>query len=246
MNHVKNLLVLLTIATSILLAGCGDQQEAWPKIVETRIANIPQISAPPRPTPAPPRVSLTGSLKGKTIIVDPGHGGKDPGAGEVGYSSVPEKTIVLDVAKRLQDKLREQGANVIMTRSTDRFIELDNRAVAADRYRADLLVSIHADSSPDYKISGATFYISENNRASYISRKIARSFNASFKAAGIETKGIRTANFRVLVKHSRPAVLVECGYLTNRNDAGRLNASWYQNKLAAAIADGITRSLARR
>ncbi len=244
MNHIKKLLLLLTIAISILLAGCGDQQEVWPEIVERQPPGIPQITIPEHTAP-PPR-SLTGSLKGKTIIVDPGHGGKDPGAGEVGYSSVPEKTIVLDVAKRLQDKLREQGANVIMTRSTDRFIELDNRAVAADRYRADLLVSIHADSSPDYKISGATFYISENNRASYISRKIARSFNASFKAAGIETKGIRTANFRVLVKHSRPAVLVECGYLTNRNDAGRLNASWYQNKLAAAIADGITRSLARR
>ena len=146
----------------------------------------------------------------------------------------------------MKNKLQGLGANVVMTRSTDRFIELDSRAAAADRYRADLLVSIHADSLPDYKIRGATFYVSENSRASYISRKIAKSLNASFKAAGIETRGIRTANFRVLVKHSRPAVLVECGYLTNRNDAGRLNASWYRAKLAAAIADGITKALAKR
>ena len=98
-------------------------------------------------------------------------------------------------------------------------------------------MSIHADSARREGASGATIYIARS--ASSDSRRAASAVSAAFKRAGIKCRGINGAGFRVLVGHSRPALLIECGYLTNRGDAGRLNSPAYQAKLAAAIADGI-------
>jgi N-acetylmuramoyl-L-alanine amidase len=181
-------------------------------------------------------------LKGKVIVVDPGHGGHDPGAGEVGYSNIDEKVINLDIAQKLGSKLAQKGARVIMTRNTDIFIELDDRASLADRANADLLVSIHADSFPNSSRYGTSLYIADN--ATWKSRKTARSIQKSFSKSQITCLGIRSANYRVLVKHSKPSVLVECGYLTNYNDAKRLSNPWYRTKVASAIAEGIEDSFA--
>lgn len=170
-----------------------------------------------------------------TIVVDAGHGGKDPGARGVSVS--PEKTINLDVALRLARLLEQAGAKVVTTRSSDRFIPLDDRAAMADRTRADLFVSIHADSAQRAGASGTTIYIARNALSQ--SRHAARSIAAALQRAGIECRGTQSAGYRVLVGHSRPAVLIECGFLTNRADASRLNTAPYRAKLAAAIADGI-------
>jgi N-acetylmuramoyl-L-alanine amidase len=215
----------------------------------------PQISASPRPVykpiklepvkivePIKIKAKTSTNLRGKTIVVDAGHGGKDPGAGEVGYSPVAEKHIVLDIALKLAKKLRSQGAKVIMTRKSDTFVELDMRAAIAQQNNTNLMVSIHADSFPKSSRQGTTLYIAPN--ASYKSSKAARSIVNSFNKADIKSLGINTdRNFRVLVKHSRPAVLVECGYLTNRGDAKNLNSTWYRSKIADVIASGIAAGL---
>jgi N-acetylmuramoyl-L-alanine amidase len=172
--------------------------------------------------------------------VDPGHGGHDPGAGAVGYSSVPEKTIVLDISKNLAKNLSAAGAKVVMTRTNDTFIELDDRAATAEKYNAGLLVSIHADSCPKAHIAGPTVYIARS--ATRQSRRVAQNVVNAFNNAGIKSRGIREADFRVLVKHSKPSILVECGYLTNRTEASRLCSTSYRKKVAQIIAQGIINS----
>ena len=191
------------------------------------------------PTPAPRHRSGVSSLAyigPVSIVIDPGHGGRDPGAR--GFSRVPEKTIVLNVALELVSLLRESGANIIMTRQDDRFIELNERAAIAERNHADLFVSIHADAFRRATADGATVLIGRT--ASRRSKKAARYIKAALEHAGIYCRPIRPQQLRVCEAHSRPAVLVECGFLTNRLDAQNLNTPQYQFKIALAIANGIT------
>ncbi len=92
----------------------------------------------------------------KTVVIDPGHGGKDPGA--IGYRGLKEKDVVLDVGKRLARILKEKGYNVIMTRTTDEFIPLSERTKIADKARADLFVSIHCNAAPLTQKNGTETY----------------------------------------------------------------------------------------
>jgi N-acetylmuramoyl-L-alanine amidase len=187
----------------------------------------------PAPPPAP--VARKPAVTGGTIVIDPGHGGKDPGTKEL--SARPEKEIVLNIGQQVGRLLQDRGMKVVMTRSNDQFIELDDRAATAERTRADLFVSIHADSAARSSASGATIYVGRN--ASGSSVRAAAAINSALTSAGLETRGVKRAGFRVLVGHSRPAVLVECGFLTNPGDANRLNNSSEQMKVARVIADGI-------
>ncbi len=181
------------------------------------------------------------NIYGSIIIVDAGHGGKDPGAVANG---VREKDVTLAVAQKVGLKLQEYGGRVIMTRNSDTFIELDNRAAAAERYKADLLVSIHADYIDRSNIYGATVLVGE--RASQNSKQIAQSIHNALVAVGIESRGVRAQGLRVCDGHSRPAVLVETGFLSNYQEAQNLTNSWYQSKIANAIADGIANYLMYR
>jgi N-acetylmuramoyl-L-alanine amidase len=193
----------------------------------------PMAAKPPVvvPTPSPRR-------KTGVVVVDAGHGGKDPGT-MVGGTD--EKHITLQVAKRLAAVLTQQGATVVMTRQDDRFIELEDRADLANRRGADLFVSIHCDSSPDRTIRGFTIYVArEASREAY---RLAQSVSAAMTQTGSDTRGIREADYKVLVLTKCPAVLVELGYLSNSSDARRLQDAAYQARLAQALADGILATL---
>lgn len=247
MNLRKLFLCIATIACGLLSGGCGKSlfQPYEPPQISTSSRPVYQpIKIEPVKIPEPIKIKVKTStnLSGKVIVVDAGHGGSDPGAGEVGFSPVSEKHIVLDIALKLAEKLRSQGAKVIMTRKDDTFVELPVRAAIAQQNNTDLMVSIHADSFPKSSRQGTTIYIAPN--ASYKSSKAARSIVKSFNNAGIKSLGINTdRNFHVLVKHSRPAVLIECGYLTNRQDAKNLNSAQYRSKIANVIASGIANGL---
>jgi N-acetylmuramoyl-L-alanine amidase len=197
----------------------------------------PLVTRTPVPTPRPTRrLPISAQLAGKVIVVDAGHGGHDPGAQGVG--PVPEKTVNLGVALKLVPLLEQRGARVIATRTEDGFLTLDGRADVAEDARADLFVSIHADSCPRSGVSGATIYVARGGSAA--SHHAAGSIAAALESSGITCRGVRQAGFRVLVGHTRPAVLVECGYLTNPREARLLGTSAHQARLAGAIADGIT------
>lgn len=176
------------------------------------------------------------SIKGFTIVVDAGHGGKDPGT--LGTNSpLPEKTIVLLIANEVAERLRDYGHHIVTTRTTDQFVELDKRAQLADLVQADLLLSIHVDARKDPRGSGATIYMAHNALSK--SEQVAQNIRASFENNGIECLGIRRSNFRVLSKHTRPSVLVECGHLTNWADARKLNTAHYRSYVSAAIVEGV-------
>ncbi len=240
--------LLLLLPIYFFLQGCQSDYVTYdpsPRIIGKRPVYSPKPKPKPKQVPCPDPYSSKSynnkNLIGKTIIIDPGHGGRDPGCGHVGYSNVPEKYIVLSIARQIAERLRLKGANVIMTRNNDTFVDLDSRAAAAERYNADLLLSIHADSAPNSSVQGATIYIARN--PSYASRRIAMAIHRTLQQCGIYSRGLRNADFRVLAAHSKPAVLVETGYVTNSQDAARLNNSWYQAKIAANIAQGVENSL---
>jgi N-acetylmuramoyl-L-alanine amidase len=132
---------------------------------------------------------------------------------------------------------------VVPTRTTDKFITLERRALIARRSRADLLVSIHADWIRKRHSTGATLYIARSPSSKSI--RAADCIAAAFRSAGIKCNGIRRRDFRVLVEHPQPAVLIECGYMSNWADARRLNSPAYRTRLVEAITDGIATHFTR-
>ncbi len=240
----------LGLLLALTLVGCttpgpklGPPPNPWLATRAPRqVAPLPPAPAPPDSGAAlPPRSGGgyaypgAGSLRGHTIVVDPGHGGKDPGA--LGRGPAREKAINLDIATRLAERLREAGANVVMTRSSDRFIELDERSAIANRTRCDLFISIHADSAKRTTAEGLTAYIARGTGGQ--SLRAANHIGAALRRAGFDFNGVRGAGYRVLVDHNRPAVLIECGYVTNRSEAQRLATGDYREHIADAIAAGI-------
>ncbi len=188
-------------------------------------------------TPVVPSNPREEPVMNGTVVIDAGHGGRDPGAPANGVSRMAEKEIVLDIALKTMNELEQEGVNVMATRRNNRFIELEERAAVAERSRADLFVAIHADASKNSSISGVTIYICRE--ASDASRKAAHCIREVFERNGFEVRGIQHGDFKVLVEHSRPAVLVECGYMTNYTDAQRLNSAYYRAKVAEVLAEGI-------
>ena len=168
-----------------------------------------------------------------TVVVDAGHGGKDSGAYR--RYGPPEKMVALDVAQRLNRKLRESQLKTVMTRDSDVFIPLNDRVAIENAQKNAVFVSIHFNDSRRGRIHGfETYYHS----------------GASFDLAnGIQAKlmtipnsangGVHTANFRVLRLASCPAVLVECGYLSNRSEGNKARDSEYRELLADRIAEAI-------
>lgn len=191
------------------------------------------------PTPGITPPTLPGSAKGGTIVIDAGHGGHDRGT--LSVYNVQEKKVNLQIAHRLADVLRQAGYHVIMTRDTDTFIELPERAAIANRAGADLFVSIHCDWNDNSSHKGFTVYIARE--ASWTSKKVGRQLESTLSGAGIPSKGLRNADYKVLVQTNCPAVLVECGFMSNYEDAENLTNSWYQGKIAQTIANGIMQSL---
>jgi N-acetylmuramoyl-L-alanine amidase len=199
--------------------------------------------------PLPPKnsgsIQGNGTLRGKVIVVDPGHGGHNPGAVANG---VQEADVNLAVSLLLRDKLQKEGATVIMTRQADQPVasknstlgqELQARVDIAEKNRADLFVSVHANSNPQKNIAGAmTFY--PQNRSSQLALDVQ---NALVDQTGAVDKGTSPATFYVLRKTSMPSILVETGFLTNAKEASNLSNSAYQNKIAQGIFNGIARYL---
>ena len=246
MNNRRSIIITLLFASLSILFSTGcisnfDTALPTPRahaVLDSGLTNNYSYQKPVTSSQSSPSYNATGNISGKVIIVDPGHGGKDPGASGHG---VREKDINLEIAKKLAIILQNAGGRAVMTRTTDVFITLDNRAAAAERYNADMLVSIHADSIGKSHISGAT--VLTGARASSSSKKAAWMIEAALENAGISCRAHRSQQLRVCDGHSKPAVLVETGFLTNRQEARNLDTDWYQNKVANAIASGVIRYL---
>ena len=168
-----------------------------------------------------------------TVVVDAGHGGKDTGAYRR-YGGA-EKLATLDVAKRLDRKLRESQITTVMTRTSDVFIPLDERVAIENRQKNAIFVSIHFNDSRRRGIRGfETYYHSAS--AEELARRIQ---NKLLTIPHSANRGVHTANYRVLRMAKYPAVLVECGFLSNRAEGGEARDSEYREMLADRIAEAI-------
>jgi len=169
------------------------------------------------------------------IVVDAGHGGRDPGA--IAVTGLHEKTVNLDVALQVASLLEGEGLRVTLSRAGDRFVSLDRRSDLANRANADLFVSIHADASDNPRARGFTAYL--HRSASADARAAAKHIERAMAGTEMASRGIRDADFHVLRETESPAVLVELGYLSNREDAQLLGDPAVRQRLAQAIADGV-------
>ena len=175
------------------------------------------------------------------VTIDPGHGGKDPGA--IGIGGLREKDIILPISIKVAQILRQNGVQAVLTRNSDYFVSLQGRVDIADRTNSDIFVSIHANSlglgRPD--ISGLEVYYFDSGLqlAQTVRRNILRSVN-------VRDRRVRRARFYVLRKTSMPAILIETGYVTGREDAAKLRSPQYRDQMAQAIANGILQYLKRQ
>ena len=170
------------------------------------------------------------------IVLDPGHGGRDPGA--IGIGGTREKDVVLDVSRQVAQHLRSKGVHVVLTREGDVTVDLPPRARLANRSRSDAFVSIHANaiSMRRPEVNGLeTFYFQ-----SFQGKKLASSIhNSILRTVSRKNRGVREARFYVIRRTNMPASLVELGFLTGRLDAADLADPAHRRQLALAIAVGI-------
>jgi N-acetylmuramoyl-L-alanine amidase len=195
----------------------------------------------------------------RVVVLDPGHGGNDRGAR--GKRGVEEKRVVLDIARRARKHLANAGLKVYLTRDVDRYISLEERANKAKRWKADLFVSIHLNASGTPGASGTeTYVITEPGYSSTNAKKHQRTkaikhpgnqYSGPSAYLGYclqkrllqnlrsQDRGLRRARFVVLKEAPCPAALVECGFLSNRNEESRFNTAAHREKAARALAEGI-------
>lgn len=168
------------------------------------------------------------------VAIDPGHGGADPGA--VGIGNLYEANVVLAISQQVATLLQQQGIQVVLTRSSDVEVELEPRVQMAEQIRANLFVSIHANSMgmerPDVNGIETYYYSNGEGLASVIQNSIVSSLD-------MRNRGVKQARFYVLRHTSMPAVLVETGYVTGEEDAPRLADASFRSQMAIAIARGI-------
>ena len=248
----------------------GDMKESVipPKKTGAAVTKEPKVTDE-RSTPTP-------SKSNKLIIIDPGHGGQDPGA--LGVNGMYEKTIVLAVGLELKRQLENAGYRVEMTRGSDVFIPLGDRVRYARKKGGDLFISLHADSISRSNVTGASVYTLSDKASDKETAKLAERENKSDLIAGIDLstqetdvadilidlaardtmnqsrylaktvittlddnnvkvldRKYRSAGFAVLKAMDIPSILVEMGYLTNRQEVEKLSNSAYRTQIAAAL-----------
>jgi N-acetylmuramoyl-L-alanine amidase len=168
-----------------------------------------------------------------TVVIDAGHGGFDHGG--IPGQRIPEKEMTLDVAQRLKGILTANGYHVVMTRDSDVFVPLPTRVAIANSYRNAIFVCIHFNSAKRASADGIETYFYSRD-----SLPLASAVHY-FVAGGAPSpnRGVRRRGFYVLRKTRVPAVLVECGFLTNPTEGAYAQSTSYQQKLAEEIAAGI-------
>ncbi|MEM9977386.1 MAG: DUF3747 domain-containing protein [Cyanobacteria bacterium P01_D01_bin.2] len=201
--------------------------------LNARIVPTTTTASPP-PSPSP-RIPTPAARQGEVLImIDPGHGGRDPGA--VGRNGLQEKEINIFISRRIQRTLEQRGYRVAMTRTQDVEVDLQPRVDIAERANATIFVSVHANaiSMSRPEVNGLeTYYFSTG-------RNLARSIHSSvLRSVDMRDRGVRQARFYVLRNTSMPAVLVETGFVTGREDAARFQSNAAREQIADAIAQGI-------
>lgn len=210
----------------LILAGCSR-----PYLDRNISPMMPVYVRPPPVTP----------MK-KMIILDAGHGGKDSGCDQSEEDCL-EKELALQAAFLVQEHLQKLGHRVCMTRTRDVFVALDERAEMANRLNGALFVSVHFNAAENIKAKGVEVYYCDtdaNEHRVQSSQRLAKVILDKVIAnTEAVSRGVKTANFRVIKKTHMPAVLVECGFLTHPEERARCKDPIYLNAIAWGIARGV-------
>lgn len=217
-------LIFLAILLAIVHFAIGDSKQILPKkLLKTNAATKKDDWL----------------LEGKTVVIDPGHGGND--GGSVGQNGTLEKDVTLKTAIKVKQKLLQQTkATVILTREADEYVSLKDRVKVAHKKSADLFISIHYDAFTDHDVKGMTTYFYNLKDAG-----LAQMMHEQLLDHHLNTRdrGVAIGDYYVLRENLSPAILLELGYISNRDDEARINSKAYQAKEADAIASGITEYL---
>ena len=251
-----------------------DAHAGWPADLKAREAAAERLAALGSQTRT--------DARHKIIVLDPGHGGIDPGTN--GINGSLEKDVVLDVGLRLARSLQKSGFTVHMTRDSDVFVPLSERVRIARSWHADLFISLHADSNPDRSVNGLSVYTLSDRGSDKEAAALARKENQSDVVAGVDLSGEssqvapilidlaqrdtlnrsnrfalaaldrlggttdilprephRSAAFVVLESPDVPAVLIELGYLSNADDAARMQSAAWRDGIAETLAGAVAR-----
>lgn len=173
-------------------------------------------------------------LQAKLVVIDPGHGGYDPGATGV---FLEEKDLNLDVAFRLRDLLENLGYMTILTRETDLYVSLSERTNLSRNSGADLFVSVHTNGSTNSSAKGIeTYYAPQSSEGKKLAESVQKALIVHTQAAD---RSAKDAGFWVLVNNIPRAILVEIGFVTNPSEEQKLNDENYRQKIAEGICSGI-------
>ncbi|GIP31950.1 N-acetylmuramoyl-L-alanine amidase [Paenibacillus sp. J2TS4] len=195
------------------------------------VATKPQD--PPTPTPTKPRFDAAG-LKNKRIVLDPGHGGSQPGTIGVKLGTL-EKDLNLSTTKHVAEALKAAGAEVILTRDTDKFLDLSDRVEISQANKADVFISLHYNSGKANSRGIISFYYSEQR-----DKPLAADLQKALIAVtGMADGGDRFGNYHVLRNNTTPSVLLELGFLSNPKEEEAVNTVDYQRKVAEAVVQGL-------
>lgn len=189
--------------------------------------------------------SLIGKICGtsNTIVIDPGHGGHDPGT--IGINNSCEKDINLAISKKLYEKLKSMDYKVILTRETDKSVDNIDRAKLANRKRARIFISVHCNSLENNNNTNGVQVLYFPNRKSNVNdpdnETLAQIILEQILiSTGADNKGIvEREDLIVLNQTNMPAIIVECGFLSNENEANLLINDEYQNKIVDGIVEGL-------
>ena len=214
-----------------------------PKVGPKQPVALPTV--PEKPIPQVVNYRTTGGIGGKIIVLDPGHGGSDPGA--IGPTGLQEKQVTLPIAEYLKSILEAKGAKVILTRTTDVDVygphasgvdELQARVNVANGNQADAFISIHINSFSNPNVGGiATYYFDGSDQ----SKKLASSVQEQIaEHSGFNgDRGIQPGNLYVLRHSLMPSILVELGFISNPKEEGHLKESETQKDFANELAKGL-------
>lgn len=236
--------ILLTLKTMARMLNWGIFYDAAKEVVyiNSKSSTVP-TPAPDRQIAAEPIESTR--LTGKTICLDPGHGGSDPGA--IGPAGTKEKDNNLAIGLLLRDKLEKNGANVVMTRDTDKDVsypdssaeeELGARVDTANESGADIFISIHNDSFTNNSAAGTTTYHYGDSESAKLSGYVQKCL---VDELGTRDRGARFASFYVIRYTDMPAVLVETAFISNPEEEVLLASIDGRCKTADSIFQGIVK-----
>lgn len=228
--------IILLLAGGTVLYLHMKAKQAEKEIPNNKMAEVP--------TPEPEKVPDLG-IK---MVIDSGHGGFDPG--KVNADGIIEKDINLQIAIKLKEKLEQQGIEIIMTRDTDKGMyeetskskkmdDLNNRCRLIGETEPLCTISIHQNSFPDESVYGPqVFYYHDSESSAQLAQLVQESLNTNLNIEKPrETKN--NQSYYLLKKSPSTTIIVECGFLSNANEAEKLTTEDYQNQIADAIVCGV-------